>query len=157
MLWTADGSSRCLTYGAFYGVCMSFGGASWLGCWLRGRVRDRLGIQGSPVQDWWIHCCCPACALCQEFSTMHARLDNFVRPSCPLLALRLRKLLHSSAKQQVCPQGVAETLKATAQAAQDTKEGLMSVPEGDEGGGGAKAQQMERGGGKAAPPPPAAP
>lgn len=101
-----DGSSRCLMYGASYGACATLGGAAWMGCWLRGRIRERLGIavcttaflcgalyggqngccnaigvhclgQGSPVQDFWIHCCCPWCAMIQEFSTISSRIENF--------------------------------------------------------------------------------
>jgi|EP01047_Picozoa_sp_COSAG01_P070840 hypothetical protein len=69
----------CRRYGLSYLCCALAGGvgAAWLGCWLRGRVRERLGIGGSPIQDYWIHCCCPLCAMYQEYSTLSRRVENF--------------------------------------------------------------------------------
>jgi Cys-rich protein (TIGR01571 family) len=69
--------SRCLTYSLVYGLCAAVGGVAWLGCWMRGRVRERLGIAGSPIQDWWIHCLCPLCAMCQEYNTLTQRTNDF--------------------------------------------------------------------------------
>ena len=41
------------------------------------RLRERLGIAGSPIQDWWIHACCPLCAMLQEYNTLTARERSF--------------------------------------------------------------------------------
>ena len=145
-----------------------------MGCWMRGRVRERLGIAGSPVQDWWIHCCCPLCAMFQEFSTLSQRLDNFgVRVQFILLLCNSQHCCAShpsSSLQQFSDHSasnlnllqVAETLRSTYSAAKDVREmanldgeegeegPLLGIPKGRVPASGMPAQSMDRG----APPAP---
>lgn len=39
-------------------------------CHHRGRMRAKEGLPRAPCADWWLWCCCGACAVCQEGAQM---------------------------------------------------------------------------------------
>lgn len=48
----------------YLAVCLSL--YSWRRGAIRTKIRERLGIYGSAMDDWALHCCCSCCAVCQE-------------------------------------------------------------------------------------------
>lgn len=54
----------CLAWALLYCCCPKF--ACCLRTAVRTELRQKAGIEGRPIDDCWISCFLPACALCQE-------------------------------------------------------------------------------------------
>ena len=60
-----------LTDSIIYGLVMIPCFGACLACEQRGEIRKRLGIEGTPAEDFCRHLCCGACAVTQETRELH--------------------------------------------------------------------------------------
>ena len=69
------GAGTCVTCGACY-LCFPV----CLGCFVRGKIRESQGIDGSAVGDVAMHCCCSCCALVQEAKQLENAVPVMAQP-----------------------------------------------------------------------------
>jgi len=60
----------CLVYGLVYMFL-----PPCVGGLVRGKVREKYGIDGSLVSDICMHCCCPLCAVVQDAAEIKTKGD----------------------------------------------------------------------------------
>ncbi|KAJ4961863.1 hypothetical protein NE237_021773 [Protea cynaroides] len=62
------GSSTCGSNGVLYALIMCFTGCPFFySCSYRSKLRAQYNLEESPCGDCLVHCCCEACAICQEY------------------------------------------------------------------------------------------
>ncbi|KAM0940962.1 putative PLAC8 motif-containing protein [Dioscorea sansibarensis] len=81
------GSSSCGASGAIYALIAVVTGCQCIySCSYRSKMRALYGLPESPCPDFLIHCCCEACALCQEYRELKNRgFDMEIGKSSTLL------------------------------------------------------------------------
>ncbi|CAI9096748.1 OLC1v1032958C1 [Oldenlandia corymbosa var. corymbosa] len=68
------GSSSCGSNGALYTLIACVTGCScFYSCFYRSKMRQQYSLQEDPCNDCFVHCCCEACALCQEYRELRNR------------------------------------------------------------------------------------
>ncbi|EEF34587.1 protein PLANT CADMIUM RESISTANCE 2 [Ricinus communis] len=68
------GTTSCATSGAIYGILAWFTGCGCIySCLYRSKLRQQYMLPESPCNDCLVHCCCEACALCQEYRELQSR------------------------------------------------------------------------------------
>ncbi|XP_058772276.1 protein PLANT CADMIUM RESISTANCE 2-like [Vicia villosa] len=73
------GSTSCGASGALYTlICCVIGCGCLYSCFYRSKMRQQYGLKGNDCTDCLIHCCCEACALCQEYRELEHRGFNMV-------------------------------------------------------------------------------
>ncbi|AES94728.1 putative PLAC8 motif-containing protein [Medicago truncatula] len=73
------GSTSCGASGALYTlICCVIGCPCLYSCFYRSKMRQQYGLKGNDCTDCLIHCCCEACALCQEYRELENRGFNMV-------------------------------------------------------------------------------
>ncbi|AET05385.1 putative PLAC8 motif-containing protein [Medicago truncatula] len=73
------GSTSCGASGALYTlICCVIGCGCLYSCFYRSKMRQQYGLKGNDCTDCLIHCCCEACALCQEYRELENRGFNMV-------------------------------------------------------------------------------
>lgn len=63
----------CAASGALYLLLRFTGFACLYSCCYRSRLRAQYDLEESPCADCLVHCCCEACALCQEYRELKNR------------------------------------------------------------------------------------
>ncbi|XVF43587.1 hypothetical protein PTKIN_Ptkin02bG0051500 [Pterospermum kingtungense] len=64
------GSCSCCENCLLYVLVHYFSGgflSILFGCWYRRKLREEYGLKSSPCHDFFVHCFCHYCALCQEY------------------------------------------------------------------------------------------
>lgn len=65
--------AACYSAGGLY-TLLSYMGFNWLySCMYRAKMRQQYMLKESPTYDWFVHCCCEPCALCQEYRELENR------------------------------------------------------------------------------------
>ncbi|KAG8382726.1 hypothetical protein BUALT_Bualt05G0107300 [Buddleja alternifolia] len=68
------GSSSCGQSGALYTLLACVTGCPcFYSCFYRSKMRQQYLLHESPCGDCLVHCCCEACALCQEYRELKHR------------------------------------------------------------------------------------
>ncbi|KAM7484682.1 hypothetical protein LguiA_000691 [Lonicera macranthoides] len=68
------GSNSCIASGALYFVLAIFTGFGCMySCCYRSKMRHQYMLPENPCGDCLVHCCCEACALCQEYRELQHR------------------------------------------------------------------------------------
>ncbi|XP_057992262.1 protein PLANT CADMIUM RESISTANCE 2 isoform X1 [Hevea brasiliensis] len=68
------GTTACATSGAIFGLLASLTGCGCIYSYLyRSKIRQQYMLPESPCNDCLVHCCCEACALCQEYKELESR------------------------------------------------------------------------------------
>ncbi|XP_015580022.1 protein PLANT CADMIUM RESISTANCE 2-like [Ricinus communis] len=68
------GTTSCATTGAIYAILACFTGCGCIySCMYRSKLRHQYMLPESPCNDCLVHCCCEACALCQEYRELKSR------------------------------------------------------------------------------------
>uniref|UniRef100_A0A1D1Y102 Protein PLANT CADMIUM RESISTANCE 2 n=1 Tax=Anthurium amnicola TaxID=1678845 RepID=A0A1D1Y102_9ARAE len=68
------GSTSCGASGALYTLIACVTGCGCLySCFYRSKMRRQYSLPDSPCNDCLVHCCCEACALCQEYRELKNR------------------------------------------------------------------------------------
>ncbi|XP_061344940.1 protein PLANT CADMIUM RESISTANCE 2-like [Gastrolobium bilobum] len=68
------GSTSCGASGALYTLILFVIGSGCLySCFYRSKMRRQYMLKESPCGDCLVHCCCEACALCQEYRELQNR------------------------------------------------------------------------------------
>ncbi|KAL8268973.1 hypothetical protein R6Q59_002771 [Mikania micrantha] len=61
------GATSCVIHGSIY-LLLSLSDSHCIYAWLyRSKMRQRYMLPEKPCHDCLVHCCCHACALCQEY------------------------------------------------------------------------------------------
>ncbi|XP_057960656.1 protein PLANT CADMIUM RESISTANCE 2-like [Malania oleifera] len=69
-----EGSTSCATNGAIYALLAVLTGCGCIySCTYRTKMRRRYQLEERPCGDCLLHCCCEACALCQEHRELKSR------------------------------------------------------------------------------------
>ncbi|ONK54780.1 uncharacterized protein A4U43_UnF11550 [Asparagus officinalis] len=68
------GSTSCGASGALYTLILCLTGCQCIySCFYRSKMRAQYSLHESPCNDCLVHCCCEACALCQEYRELKRR------------------------------------------------------------------------------------
>ncbi|KAK8643418.1 hypothetical protein V6N13_012717 [Hibiscus sabdariffa] len=93
------GSTSCGVSGALYMLIMCVTGCPCMySCFYRSKLRGQYLLKERPCSDCCVHCCCEACALCQEYRELknrgfemtigwHANMDRKTTTPMPMPAL----------------------------------------------------------------------
>ncbi|ERN18866.1 hypothetical protein AMTRI_Chr07g24720 [Amborella trichopoda] len=68
-----EGHTSCLVHGFIYGLLWTMGCHCLHSCTYRGRLREKYNLPEEPCNDFCVHWCCDACALCQEYAELKNR------------------------------------------------------------------------------------
>ncbi|KAL1819410.1 hypothetical protein ACET3Z_014279 [Daucus carota] len=69
-----NGHSSCTTQGVLYGAALvCLGMPCLVSCSYRTKLRSRYELMETPAPDWFTHCFCEPCALCQEYRELRHR------------------------------------------------------------------------------------
>ncbi|XP_074371064.1 protein PLANT CADMIUM RESISTANCE 7-like [Apium graveolens] len=69
-----NGHSTCTTQGVLYGAALACLGMPCLvSCSYRTKLRSQYQLMETPAPDWFTHCFCEPCALCQEYRELRHR------------------------------------------------------------------------------------
>ncbi|KAL5544734.1 hypothetical protein UlMin_008518 [Ulmus minor] len=69
-----NGGTSCATSGMLYGlIAFLIGCPCIMSCTYRTKLRNKFGLLESPLPDWFAHCLCEYCAICQEYRELKAR------------------------------------------------------------------------------------
>ncbi|XP_074587743.1 cell number regulator 1-like [Curcuma longa] len=68
-----EGSCSCVASGAAYAALCFTGAACFYSYCYRSKLRGRYDIAEGPAPDFLVHCCCEACALCQEHRELRTK------------------------------------------------------------------------------------
>ncbi|GMI90266.1 hypothetical protein HRI_002695900 [Hibiscus trionum] len=91
------GSTSCGVSGALYMLVMCVTGCPCMySCFYRSKLRGQYLLKERPCSDCCVHCCCEACALCQEYRELknrgfkmavgwHANMDRKKPTSTPAI------------------------------------------------------------------------
>ncbi|XP_042502530.1 cell number regulator 2-like, partial [Macadamia integrifolia] len=71
------GSSSCGVNGTLYKlICNATSCPCIYSSFYRAKMRYQYSLEESSCNDWVVHCCCEACALCQEYRELKSRGFN---------------------------------------------------------------------------------
>ena len=66
--------TACTTQGVLYGAALvCLGMPCLVSCSYRTKLRSRYELMETPAPDWFTHCFCEPCALCQEYRELRHR------------------------------------------------------------------------------------
>lgn len=66
--------TACTTQGVLYGAALACLGMPCLvSCTYRTKLRSQYQLMETPAPDWFTHCFCEPCALCQEYRELRHR------------------------------------------------------------------------------------
>nr|XP_043626734.1 protein PLANT CADMIUM RESISTANCE 2-like [Erigeron canadensis] len=71
------GTTSCAVHGALYTILLLLTGCQCIySCMYRSKMRQQYMLPEEPCNDCLLHCCCEACAMCQEYRELQHRGFN---------------------------------------------------------------------------------